>query len=258
MRARVERFSERHLPNGVADVLVQVGLMFVLYFAYRLIRGLIDDPQGTAMAFQHGRSIIDLERSLGLFIEPDVQNLFGATGLVGDFASWTYINAQMTVTLAALVYLYVAHNRSFYFVRNMFIVSWCIALAGYTIYPAAPPRFFPEWGFVDSVASFTGVQPTDATADALFNPYAAVPSMHVAFALMIGVPLAMLAKRRVVRAFWMMYPVLVTFVIVVTANHFLTDAVLGALTATMAAGAAVSLARTRSVWRFQPMPATTA
>ncbi|CAB4873203.1 unannotated protein [freshwater metagenome] len=255
MRARVERISAR-LPNGIWDVVVQVSLMLVLYLSYRLIRGVIDDPQGTAAAFAHGRSIIDLERSLGIFVEPDLQNLFGATGVVADFASWTYINAQMTVTLAALVYLYVAHNRSFYFVRNMFIVSWCIALAGYTLYPAAPPRFFPEWGFVDSVASFTGVQPTDAAADALFNPYAAVPSMHVAFALMIGVPLAKLAQRRAVRIFWMMYPVLVTFVIVVTANHFLTDAVLGALTAAMAAGGAVSLARTRAAWRFQPAQAT--
>ena len=81
----------------------------------------------------------------------------------------------MTVTLGALVYLYVRHNGSFYFVRNMFIVSWAIALAGYALYPTAPPRFFPEWGFVDSVADFTGVQPDSVTANALFNPYAAVP-----------------------------------------------------------------------------------
>ena len=64
------------------------------------------------------------------------------------------------MTLGALVYLYVRHNGSFYFVRNMFIVSWVIALAGYALFPTAPPRFFPEWGFVDSVADFTGVRPT--------------------------------------------------------------------------------------------------
>src|SRR6185295_10763865 len=112
------------------------------------------------------------------------------------------------------------HNSSYYFVRNMFIVSWVIALAGYALFPTAPPRFFPEWGFVDSVADFTGVQPDSATANALFNPYAAIPSMHVAFALMIGLPLASLAKHRGTRVFWRVYPLLVTFVIVVTGNHF--------------------------------------
>ena len=114
-------------------------------------------PQGAAIAFENGRDIIRIERSLGLFLEPRSRTLVGPTGLVGDLASWVYLNAQVTVTLGALVYLYVRHNGSFYFVRNMFIVSWVIALAGYALFPTAPPRFFPEWGFVDSVADFTGV-----------------------------------------------------------------------------------------------------
>ncbi len=65
----------------------------------------------------------------------------------------------------------------------------------------------------------------------VFNPYAAVPSMHVAFALMIAWPLARLARRRVLGLLWLLYPLLITFVIVVTANHFIVDAFLGALTA---------------------------
>jgi hypothetical protein len=167
-----------------------------------------------------------------------------------------YLNAQVTVTLAALVYLYLRHNRSFYFVRNMFIVAWFIALLGYMVFPTAPPRFFPEWGFVDSVADFTGIDPLSTTgANALFNPYAAVPSMHVAFALMIGMPLAVLAKHRAVRWFWTAYPLIVTFVIVMTANHFVFDAVLGALTAACAYGAAYQLARARPVWGFRAAPA---
>lgn len=255
MRARLQNVSERFLPNGVLDVVVQVALMQALYMAYRLVRGFVDDPQSAAAAFQNGRDIMHIEQSLGIFVEPGVQDLFGATSLVGDAAAWIYLNAQVTVTLGALTYLYVRHNRSFYFVRNMFIVSWTIALVGYVVFPTAPPRFFPEWGFIDSVAHFTGVDPSSATANALFNPYAAVPSMHVAFALMIGVPLAMLAKTRAVRWFWTAYPALVTFVIVVTANHFVLDAVLGALTAGAAAYAAVWLARARPVWGFQPATA---
>ena len=189
MRARVSSLTGRFLPNGVLDVFVQVALMEATYMAYRLVRGWIDDPTGAAVAFQNGRSVIHIEQSLGIFVEPKVQELLGPTGLVGDAASWMYLNAQVTVTLGALVYLYLRHNRSFYFVRNMFIVAWFIALLGYMVFPTAPPRFFPEWGFVDSVADFTGIDPLSTTgANALFNPYAAVPSMHVAFALMIGMP----------------------------------------------------------------------
>jgi hypothetical protein len=79
--------------------------------------------------------------------------------------------------------------------------------------------------------------------------------MHVAFALMIGIPLAVLAKRRAVRWFWTAYPLLVTFVIVMTANHFVFDAILGALTAACAYGVAYQLARARPVWGFQTAPA---
>jgi membrane-associated phospholipid phosphatase len=171
-----------------------------------------------------------------------------------DACSWIYINAQTSVTLGALVYLYLFHNASFYFVRNMFAVAFSIALLGYLVYPTAPPRFLPEWGFFDAVAQFTGVAHDEGVAT-LFNPYAAVPSMHVAFALMVGMPLSRLVRSRALRAFWAGYPLLVTFVIVSTANHWLTDAFLGAVTAACAAYAALWLARARpAAWAFAPGP----
>jgi hypothetical protein len=126
-----------------------------------------------------------------------------------------------------------------------------LALVGYVVFPAAPPRFFPEWGFFDSVASFTGVSSDSVAVNALFNPYAAVPSMHVAFALMIGWPLARLVRPPALRVFWHAYPVLVTWVIVVTGNHFLADAFLGACTAGLAAYSASIMARARpAAWAF--------
>ena len=179
------------------------------------------------------------------------------SNLVIDVASWIYINAQVTVTVSALVYLYLRHNASFYFIRNMFAVAMAIALVGYIVLPTAPPRFFPEWGFFDSVSDMTGVSHDSVAVNSLFNPYAAIPSMHVAYALMISVPIARLATHRVTRIVWSLYPPLVAFVIVVTANHFLTDAFLGAMTATLAACTAAWLARVRpSAWAFQPVKAT--
>jgi hypothetical protein len=172
-------------------------------------------------------------------------------------ASWLYVNAQGSITIAALLYLYLRHNRNFYFVRNMFLIAMAIALVGYTVFPTAPPRFMPEWGFMDTVADFTPVKVSahSPSMSALFNPYAAVPSMHVAFALMIGWPLAKLARNSVVRVMWIVYPFVMTFVIVVTANHFILDALLGALTAGASAYGARWLARARPrAWQFTAVP----
>ena len=96
MFARFRSLQARLLPNGIFDVLVQVALMQATYMAYRLVRGWIDDPQGAAIAFEHGRDIIAIERSMGLFFEPALQEWIGATSIVGDIAAWVYLNAQVT------------------------------------------------------------------------------------------------------------------------------------------------------------------
>jgi membrane-associated phospholipid phosphatase len=251
MVARARLLQARVLPHGWLDVLRQVSLFGSAYLAYGLVRGLVE--HNANVAFAHAADLISLERTLHVFVEPSVQAWASGSHAVMLGASWLYVNAQTSVTIGALLYLYLRHNRNFYFVRNMFMIAMAIALVGYMVFPTAPPRFMPEWGFIDSVSDFTGVRVShaSASASALFNPYAAVPSMHVAFALMIGWPLARLSRRRVVSILWMFYPLLMAFVIVVTANHFILDALLGALTAGTSAYGASWLARARpAVWRF--------
>jgi PAP2 superfamily len=256
MVARLRLLQARVLPHGWLDVLRQVSLFGLAYLAYRVVRGMVEG-RATA-AFQHARDLIQLERTLHFFVEPSIQAWASGSHLLMDASSWLYVNAQTSVTVCALIYLYLRHNRSFYFVRNMFMIAMVIALVGYTVFPTAPPRFMPEWGFIDSVSDFTGVHVSHASASmsALLNPYAAVPSMHVAFALMIGWPLARLSRRRVVKVVWFLYPFLMAFVIVATANHFIVDAMLGALTAAVSAYGARWLARARpAAWRFSAVPA---
>jgi hypothetical protein len=251
MLARARLLQARVLPHGWLDALRQVSLFGAAYLAYRLVRGLVEGDANAA--FAHARDLISLERTLHVFVEPSIQAWASGSHLVMVLSSWLYVNAQTTITIAALVYLYLRHNRNFYFVRNMFMIAMAIALVGYTVFPTAPPRFMPEWGFIDSVSDFTGVHVDHASASlsALTNLYAAVPSMHVAFALMIGATLSRLARRRIVSVLWLLYPLLMTFVIIVTANHFLADAFLGALTAGASAYGASWLARARpAVWRF--------
>jgi hypothetical protein len=254
MLARLSTLQARLLPHGPLDLVRQVLLFMVAYQLYRLTRGLANHPEAAAAAFSNARELIGIERTLNIFVEPSVQAFTAGQQWLLDGASWMYINAQTSVTLGALAWLYLFRNPSFYFVRNMFLVAFGIALIGYAFYPTAPPRFFPEWGFFDAVSDFTGVPQDSVTINNLFNPYAAVPSMHVAFALMIGVPLAKLVKWRALKVFWAMYPLLVVFVIVATANHFIADAVLGAAAAGIGALAARALARARPrVWAFEPL-----
>jgi PAP2 superfamily len=251
MVARARRLQARALPHGWLDALRQVSLFLLAYVAYRIVRGLVAGD--ATAAFQHARELIAIERTLHLFIEPSVQAWASGSHFVMVSASWLYVNAQGPITIGALLYLYMRHNSSFYFVRNMFMIAMAIALVGYVVFPTAPPRLLPEWGFVDTVSDFTpvNISHTGASMGALFNAYAAVPSMHVAFALMIGWPLARLSRTSVARVAWCLYPFLMTFVIVVTANHFIADAVLGAITAGVSAYVASWLARARpAAWRF--------
>jgi len=239
------------LPKGWTDLLRQIVLFCGAYWLYRLVRGEVGDRVG--VAFENARHIVGVERSLGLFAEPAVHSWAEAHEWIADAASWMYVNSHFVITTFALAFLYLRRNEHFYFVRNMFMVAMGIALVGYLLFPTAPPRLMPELGFSDSVADFTGVGAD--TSGALVNPYAAVPSMHVAFALMLAFPMARSARHSVVRALWLVYPALVTFVVVATANHWWFDAVLGGATAAVSALAAQALlARARpDAWAWDPV-----
>ena len=239
------------LPKGWTDLLRQIVLFCGAYWLYRLVRGEVGDRVG--VAFENARHIVGVERSLGLFAEPAVHSWAEAHEWIADAASWMYVNSHFVITTFALAFLYLRRNEHFYFVRNMFMVAMAIALAGYLLFPTAPPRLMPELGFSDSVADFTGVGAD--TSGALVNPYAAVPSMHVAFALMMALPMARSARHCVVRALWLVYPALVTFVVVATANHWWFDAFLGGATAAVSALAAQALlARARpDAWAWDPV-----
>ena len=144
--ARARSLQARFLPHGLLDVVRQVLLFAAAYYAYRLVRGWIDDPQGATVAFANARHLIHFEQTMGFFVEPSVQAWASTKPAIIDFASWVYLNCQTSVTLGALVFLYLFHNASFYFVRNMFMVAMGDRAAVYAVFPTAPPRSIPEMG----------------------------------------------------------------------------------------------------------------
>jgi hypothetical protein len=242
------------LPKGWADAGCQLLLFILAYNLYQVVRGLTDG--GRELALANAERLIEAERSLGSFFEAGFQQtLIDHAPWLIDLSNFMYLNSHFVVTTAFLVWLYLFRNEHFYFVRNMFMVAMALGLVGYALYPTAPPRLFPGEGFTDTIAVFTGGAQDSGTASLLVNQYAAVPSMHIAFSLMVAVPAAALARAALARTLWTTYPLVVFFVIVATGNHFWLDAAAGAAVACLAALAAGALARVRPAAWSWPEPA---
>lgn len=229
----------------------QLGLFVLADLCYETVRGVAEGQR--ALAFANGERLVDIEQATGTFFEPGLQGLLLSERWIVDAANFMYMNSHFLITTGFLVWLYLRRNSSFYFVRNMFLVAMALALVGYALYPTAPPRLFPEYGFVDTITDFSQVNHDSALVKIFVNPYAAVPSMHIAFALMIAIPGFFNSRHALSKAFWALYPLLVLFVVVVTANHFWLDAAAGAVVAVLAALAAHRLlARARpAAWSWR-------
>jgi hypothetical protein len=251
MRRRVHNVEARLLPRGWPDALRQVLLFSAAYLAYELVRGLINGGDAIRASVDATR-VIDLERQLHVFVEPTVQAWAMHRPWLMHVADWVYLDAHGVVTFGALTYVYLRRNDSFYFIRNTLMIAMALALVGYAVYPTAPPRLMPQWGFADPVRQLTGIDAERGPGSVLVNAYAAIPSMHVCFALLTGWSMATLTPRRALRMVWRLYPLAIMLVVVVTGNHYLVDIALGALTAGVSAlmsGALLARARP-DVWAF--------
>lgn len=231
-RALLGRAGAR-LPHGWSDALRQLALWAVADLLYEGVRGIVAGRTDVALA--NGRAIISLEKATGTFWEPHLQSLILGHRELIEALNWIYLNAQFTVNLLFLAILYMIRNDIFYFVRNMFFVAMGVALAVHLALPVAPPRLFPQYGFVDTIHQIADINQDTGTVSLFVNPYAAVPSMHMCFALLVGASAMRLTKRLWLRLLAGLYPLLVLTVIVATANHFVIDAAAGAVVAVVAA-----------------------
>ncbi len=241
------------LPQGWGDAGRQLGLFVLADLCYETVRGI---AEGNAnQAFANGRAVIDFQGSIGLNFEESLQDWTLQFGWLIDIANFAYMNSHFVVTTVFMVWLYLYRNEHFYFVRNMFMVAMGLALIGYTLVPTAPPRFFEELGFVDSLDKVS-VNHDSAFVQMFVNPYAAIPSMHCAFSLMVGVAGARVSRHRLPRVLWCVYPLFVFWVVMVTGNHFWLDGAIGWIVAGLAALAALQLARLRpTAWAWRPATA---
>jgi len=210
---------------------------------YELTRGLSEGNVVTEIG--HARRVVSWEQSLGIFNELDVQQWALQRHWALDVADFTYFHMHFVVTTVFMFWLYLRRNRHYYFIRNAVFAADAIALVGFTLFPTAPPRMLTDLGFTDTLEKFASINHDSGAVLSLSNPFAAVPSVHTCFSLIIGLSCFFLVRWRPLGIAWLFYPALIIFSIVATGNHFWLDAILGAGVAVIAFLIARAIERVR-------------
>jgi hypothetical protein len=223
--------ERRVLPRGWLDLVRQVVIWFGFVLAYQVARGIAD--RSPSVAFENARGVIDFERRATGLWELSLQSWTESYHALGLLTSWTYWLSQFAVVGLALLWVYFRHYDHFIRFRNLLMLANVLGLIGYVLLPTAPPRYFPELGFVDTLAGLGTPNHGSSLVELAANPYAAMPSLHAADALIVGVTLAILVRPGWLKALWLVWPAWVWFAVMATANHFWLD---------IAAGIAVVLA----------------
>ena len=206
-------------------------------FAYDRIRNLASVRR--SLSLHDGRQLLTIERHLGINRELHINLWLAAHHTLASLASWYYQLAHLTVTLLVLVVVYVRWPDIYRAARNALVLINVIGLVVFWIYPVAPPRLLPGRAFID-VTEQTGV--AGATNTSAPDPYAAMPSLHTAWAVWVAIVALLLVRAWWLRVLCVLYPLLTVAVIVSTGNHYLLDAVAGAAVTLIAASATGLLA----------------
>jgi hypothetical protein len=215
----------RVLPRGWLDLFRQVLIWFGFVLAYQVARGIAD--RSPSVAFENARGVIDVERRVAGLWELSLQSWTESWHVLGLMTSWTYWLSQFAVVGLALLWVYFRHYDHFIRFRNLLMLANVIGLIGYVLMPTAPPRYFPELGFVDTLAAVGTANHGSTLVELASNPYAAMPSLHAADALIVGVTLAILVRPLWLKALWLLWPAWVWFAVMATANHFWLDIAAG-------------------------------
>lgn len=235
------------------DIVFEIAILTGVYLVYAFSRGSLDAK--SSVALDHARTLMDIERSLGIFVERDIQSLFLGNSVLTHLANVLYTICYYPAVILFALWAYWRHRPKYKFVRTVFVISAAIAFISFALYPMAPPRFFDgspdrvalgaeDLGFVDTIADHWHAN--ESPDQRFYNPYAAMPSLHFAWALMVGIGIWWMTRSRWGRALGVLLPIGMFFGIVGTANHFILDAAAGAAVIGIAFGLAALIYRYRS------------
>jgi len=217
--------GRRYLPRGYLDLVRQIAIWLGFLLAYQVARGVADRDPSEAIA--NGLRVVNFESGFNdRLYELTLQQFVESRAWLATLASWTYWTSEFTVLTLALLYLYVRRHEHFARFRNSLLLANVIGLAGYVLMPTAPPRLL-GLGFADEPHK-------DGLVQLAANPYAAMPSLHAADALIVGIVLAFVCRNWWAKLFWAVWPAWVWFVVMATGNHFWLDCIAGVAVALVA------------------------
>ncbi|ARI54783.1 phosphatase PAP2 family protein [Streptomyces griseobrunneus] len=237
-----------HRPNLLLELL----LIRVVYSAYAQVR--LAATAGRPLAEEHGRQIHAIEQWLHIDIELWVNHTVVGIGWLREFFDYYYSTFHFIVPLAILGVLYARRPADYRWARTSIGFATVLALVGFWLYPLAPPRLMPGLGFIDTIH---GVQdfakPDYGTLTGVTNQYAAMPSLHFGWSLWCGVVIVILAPKLWMKALGLLHPLFTVAAIVATANHWVLDAVGGALVVSLGFGLTYLLSGPR---KLEPVTVT--
>ena len=245
---------------GPAGVLVELGVVAVALVANLTVRWLTLDDLDVALT--HAHDVLALEQVWHLDWEHAAQDAVRAVPWLGSAGAWFYVWGYLPVVALALTVLFVRHPHAYARLRNALVVSGLMGLALYLLYPLAPPRL-TDLGYADPVGSSV-VEPS-ARPVGIANEIAAMPSFHVGYLVVVSVVVLGVTGSALVRAWCVLHPLAMCWVVVATGNHWVVDlpagvavGVLGLLVADRVAEVVRVRGRTGPVaGPPQPRPGTT-
>ena len=205
------------------------------YWLYSMGRNAITAQR--ELGLRHGRSVEKLQNALHLNFEQSVNQWVGHHEWVAQVMDYYYATLHFVVTVAVMLWLFFKRPHLYRGARTALFITTLIALVGFALYPLAPPRLLDTHRYIDTLLKYhTWGSLADPQIAAHSNQYAAMPSLHIGWALWCGISIFMCANSRWVRALGLVYPVFTLTVIVGTANHYIIDAVAGAVVVAAAYG----------------------
>ncbi len=245
MSTAVAQLSRR-TPRGLGHLAFQFVIWMGFYVAYQVVRGAAD--RDVVTAFNNGEWVARTEDGLGALFEPALQRVVDTSSLMVLLTSYTYWLSQFAVVGVTLLWVYFRHQERFAGFRNWLIAANLVGLLGYVLMPTAPPRMFPEWGFIDTLSQYSSINHDSGLISFAANPYAAMPSLHAMDAFIVGVVMAGLCRSWFAKALWLSWPAWVAFAVMSTGNHYWLDVVAGIVLAILT-GLALRHARTLRLQR---------
>jgi hypothetical protein len=228
-RRRPRRFSRRR------EVAIGLGV----YAVYLLVRRAVVNERGRADAARNAEDIVVLERRLGIHVEPQLQALLLPRRRLVAVLNVAYVTLNVGLTVGWLIRLFRRKDPNFHRLRRAAVLTTLGAQPVFLFFPVAPPRTLEH--FVDTIEEVSGVDLDRGLVAQLYDPIAAMPSIHIAYAVVTAAGIAETSSSALARALAPGYPPLVALVVFATANHYVLDAVAGGALALAALRVARSL-----------------